>query len=1104
MEKIEAELKEAGTKQRSLSKAYECVHAQATALIIFAVQWKDLEEHFESTRYSLELQLRELARRETAVRLRYGELEAKEMKYNSEIESKADELGGLQRLIDEKVEEVIQSKNHLHSLQSLIQECSNEVMVQEKRLTEAEGFVVEKKRECDSIEKRVERRQKKLDWVERRVEEKLKLAEEKSKLAEVKAEEVRGFGEALEKCVEEIELKKRELNEIIGSIEKRKKEFNSIGEQIMGAEKLMKVQEEQLGFKEERIKEAQRAVEQCDKELKWREKLKTEAERAVEECDKELKWREKLKTEAERAVEERDKELKLKKEKLVVIDKSLAECSNALESREKRIREIDSKKDKDLSLREKSLEEWSCRLEVKEREVRLGERIVELKAGELQKLKEGERCLESISQVLEQKENRLQDLDEELKLKQKELDLIKKSTEERAKNLELKERQLEDQAKELELKQKGFDSIKKISEERTQNLKSKENTSILVSQVKIEQLEHIPANNAVVPSTSSNQSGVNMDGRGLLLFINEHLKRYVVLGSEISAVLQASPDPAKLVLDAMQGFYHANSSVDESECDFESITRMTCSLLLENLKSVSPQINPEVREEAIKLAGDWKVKMRTDNCLEVLGFLRLVSTYGITSFYDAKELQSLCAIVAKDERTTELSWAFGMTGEAPARIEAPESSLANNAGTCSSLNLQLTATTDATHSQGFLNELFSRDCLIQTETWAAFQSSSEPEKFVMDVMQTSFYKYCTIEDAGFKEIVMAKYISLLDMLMKIKPHVGPHVNIEALKLAVNWKSKIGASTQPLELLGFLQFIATYGLLSMFNRETLVFLGRISHQKQALEICQTLGLADKIPDIIRDLVEKNQLIEAVRLICPFKLIDKFPPVPLLKEFVENAKLSCIQMSKGYKLFSEKDKCVNNQIAALRVVIQCIKDSNLESEYPSRFIETQIAFLEKMNNHRRRQMTSPPSKVEQRWKKNSPVSKVEGREQKQSPASKVEGREQKKSPSPRIEGREQIKPLASNVEQGAEKPFAYTVEGQEQKRSVPSHAEPEEHSRGKKRRPNTLPCSIQPPQQRRNMYHQTSASHSIHHLQSPQTIGSQVRCLGRVFKAMPNPD
>ncbi|XP_050116418.1 FRIGIDA-like protein 5 isoform X1 [Malus sylvestris] len=1194
MEKIEAELKEAETKQRSLSKAYECVHAQAAALIIFAVQWKDLEEHFESTRYSLESRFRELAHRETAVRVRDEELAEKEMKFYTEVESKADELGRIQILIDEKAEEVIQSKNHLQSLQSLILEHNDEVMVQEKRLMEVESFVGEKKRECDSIERRVKERMKKLNWVERMVEE-------KSKLAELKAETLRGFEAALEKCVEKTELKERELNEIIGSIEERKEEFSWIGEQILEAEKLIKVQEQQLDLKEEKFKEAQKAVEECDKELKLRAERIKEAERAVEECDKELK---------------------MKKEKLSAMEKSLVECSNAMESRETKIREMDSKKDKDFCLRERSLEEWSCKLEFKERELVLKERNVELKAGELRKSKEeGEKYLESLSQGLKEKENQLQGLDKELRLKQKELDLIKKSTQERAKdlelkerqledqakecslkqiefnsikkfteersqNLELKERQLEDQAKELELKQKEFDSIKKFSEERsqklnlkkrqledrakelelkhkefdslrkfseehTQNLKAKENTSILLSQVKIEQLEHIPANNVVLPSRASNQSSVNMDGRGLLLFINEHLKNYVLVGSEISAVLQVSPDPAKLVLDSMQGFYHSNSRADKSGCGFDlSITRVSCILLLETLKSISPKINPEVKEEAIKLAGDWKVKMTTgtENCLDVLCFLRFVSTYGITSFYDA--IQSLCAIVAEDEHTTELSCALGISDKAPAKTETPESLLAKNAGTFSSPNLQLSATTDASHLQGVLNEIFSRDRLLQNETWATFQMSSDPEKFVMDVMQTSFAKYCTVEDVGFRETVMSKCISLLDKLMRIKPHVGPHVNKDALKLAVHWKSKIGAGTQAFELLGFLQFIATYGLLSMFNKEILVFLGRISQQKQALEACQTLGLADKIPaDFIRNLIEKKQLIEAVRLICPFKLIDKFHPVPLLKEFVENAKRLCIQNSKRSKSLDEKDKCINNQIADLRVVIQCIKGCNLEFEYPSRFIETRIAFLEKLKEDRRRPKTSPPSKVEQHNQKNSPVSKVEQQEQKKASASKVEGQEQKmsaapkgagqeqkKSPSSRVEGQEHIESLASNVKQGAAKPLASIVEGREQTISVPSKVEPEhhrsgqkvegqeqkkshasrvegqeqkksaaskgaaqeqkkspssnveqgaekppastveqeQHRRGQKRRPNTLPRQFQPQQQRQSKYHRTSES------------------------------
>lgn len=44
----------------------------------------------------------------------------------------------------------------------------------------------------------------------------------------------------------------------------------------------------------------------------------------------------------------------------------------------------------------------------------------------------------------------------------------------------------------------------------------------------------------------------------------------------------------------------------------------------------------------------------------------------------------------------------------------------------------------------------------------------------------------------------------------------------------------------------------------------------------------------IADFIGKLIEKNKLIEAVRSLCALKLNDKFPTVPLLKAYVEDAK------------------------------------------------------------------------------------------------------------------------------------------------------------------------------------------------------------------------
>ncbi|BFG37067.1 hypothetical protein CerSpe_233410 [Prunus speciosa] len=1222
MEKIESDLKESEFKQRTLAKAYDIIHAQANSFLIFTLQWKDLDDHFESTRNSLETRFRELEAREEDIGVRETKLEAKEWNFRSEKEAKACELRGLDRLIDQKLKEVTDCKNHLHSLLSLIQEHSDEVIVQEKRLMEVEKFVIEKEMEFDSIDLRVKERTKKLNWVEKIVEEKEmefdsidlrvkertkklnwvekiveekemefdsidqrvkegtenlnwveKILEEKSKLAESKEEEVKRFQEALNKYVEDIELKKRQLNEILGSIKKHKKEFDLKEELVEATKRSIEECDKELILKEEKLKLIEKSLVECSNTLESREKnireidlkerdfgmIKNSMEewsckldfraRELELMDKriserlnEVKLKEKnldelqksirdgekhldkmskglqmkesqledqvkelalrqtevdsikksneehtqnLKSK-ERQLEDQAKELELKQKELFSIKKSTEEQTLSLKLKERQLEDQAKElalKQKEFILIKNSTEEHNRILKAKERQLEDQAKELELKQKEfdsirksseelIQNLKSKERQLEDQAKELElkqiefdsikksteehtrnlkSKEMQLEDQAKELELKQKEFDSIKKSTDEHTRNLKAKERQLEVQAKELELKQKEFDSIrksteeliqnmkerqleqkefdsirksceehiqnmkskkrqiedqakgielkqkefdstKKSTEEHTQNLKAKEKTTALHSQVKIEQLEYIPSNQAFVPSSATNQSSIYRDGRGLQLFMNEHLKRIDLVGSEISAVLEASLDPAKLVLEAMQGFYPSNSTADNRECNFDlRVIRRSCILLLEALKKVSPQINPPVREEAIKLAGDWKAKMTgaTENWLEILGFLRLVTTYEITSEYDGKELQSLVATIAEYEQATELSQALGSTEKGSASIicstvktEKPESSLTKNAAAVSSPNLQLTATTDARNLQGFVHELARGNHLIQSETLAALQTSLDPAKFVLDVMQNSFAQYWGNGDVHSKETVMLSYINLLEQLICVSPHVEPHVKDDARKLAIQWKAKMGADTQnSLEHLGFLQFIATYGLFSTFTKYDMVsLLGRISQDKQTRELCQKLSFADKIPThFILNLIERRQLIEAVRLICTFKLIDTFPPVPVLEKFVENTKNWNRRICKKKKSLDEKVKVLDNEIADLRAVIQCIKDCNLDSVYPAGKIELQIAMVEKIKEDQRRSVTSLACKVGRQEENKSLVCEVEQHEQ-----------------------------------------------------------------------------------------------------------------------------
>ncbi|KAJ8572953.1 hypothetical protein K7X08_009464 [Anisodus acutangulus] len=114
-----------------------------------------------------------------------------------------------------------------------------------------------------------------------------------------------------------------------------------------------------------------------------------------------------------------------------------------------------------------------------------------------------------------------------------------------------------------------------------------------------------------------------MDGKSLQIFLNEHQKELDLMSDDVFEALQMSPDPAKLVLDAMEGFYPPHFRKGETE--FEgSVARRSCILLLEQLIRVSPEIRGSVRGVARYIARDWKVKMKALMLMSLLFCWRLL------------------------------------------------------------------------------------------------------------------------------------------------------------------------------------------------------------------------------------------------------------------------------------------------------------------------------------------------------------------------------------------------------------------------------------------------------------------------------------------------
>ncbi|XP_065865613.1 uncharacterized protein [Euphorbia lathyris] len=76
---------------------------------------------------------------------------------------------------------------------------------------------------------------------------------------------------------------------------------------------------------------------------------------------------------------------------------------------------------------------------------------------------------------------------------------------------------------------------------------------------------------------------------------------------------------------------------------------------------ISPKFKPEVREEAMKLALEWKSMMKThwENSMEVSSFLQLSAAFKLSSSFNRDELESLFDAISQNKQDLQLRQALG-------------------------------------------------------------------------------------------------------------------------------------------------------------------------------------------------------------------------------------------------------------------------------------------------------------------------------------------------------------------------------------------------------------------------------------------------------------
>ncbi|OIT39253.1 PREDICTED: uncharacterized protein LOC109238345 [Nicotiana attenuata] len=419
---------------------------------------------------------------------------------------------------------------------------------------------------------------------------------------------------------------------------------------------------------------------------------------------------------------------------------------------------------------------------------------------------------------------------------------------------------------------------------------------------------------------------VGMGGKNLQAFLNDHCQELELLRVEVSTALKLSTDSGMLVLEALGGFYPQKPHKEKIECN-RSIIRKSCILLLEQLIRISPDITPKAKLEASKLASDWKAKMidERENHLAILGFLLLVGAYSLASAFDKNELKSLCRTVAQHANVIQICHVLGIS-------HSNGEPLSNNS-----------------------ERRIKGQHLISGCASSVVHAASDPAKIVLDALRKC---YSAEREKSKNELtkkrkrdkckkflsVMTRFPDLLEQLREVSPEIRPQVKTEATEFAVEWRATLIGSW---EAIGFLHLLATFELSSSFDSDDLIgFLKIVQHTSKVMDLVRILGLADKIPCFIENLIRKRQSLLAIKYIYEFELVDSFPPVPLLKNYVQGSIVLAKQIrSDGNDSRQAQEKAIFYELSALRAAVNRIVLHNLQSEYSPDQLRARIAELER---------------------------------------------------------------------------------------------------------------------------------------------------------------
>ncbi|KAL3338762.1 hypothetical protein AABB24_027735 [Solanum stoloniferum] len=388
---------------------------------------------------------------------------------------------------------------------------------------------------------------------------------------------------------------------------------------------------------------------------------------------------------------------------------------------------------------------------------------------------------------------------------------------------------------------------------------------------------------------------------------------------------------------------------------------------------VKKSLELEIRENAFKeqesdahlliASREADIAAREQKLWDHLQELKDVAVSAIAAARGDHQVESLEHTDAEDSKDIEVSSSLGITNALHIGSEVKSSgSAAENADGASGKvepRPELTQLCEQMDAKGLLHYIIGskkKMTSISEELSVALDGATEPGRLVLASLEF-FYsndESNSQDEKGKNAIRSLRQACLVCMeaiaslLAKAKPGADhllfPEIKQQAKAIADEWKPKLAtagtdaANQASLETEAFLQLLATFRIASEFDEEELCKLVlAVAHNRQGPELCRSLGLAHKMPGVIEALIHSEKQIDAARFIHSFELSERFPLVPLLKGYLKDLRRNA--QGKGGNSGNAEE------LAAIKAIVQCIRDYKLEAEYPLDPLLRRVAQLEK---------------------------------------------------------------------------------------------------------------------------------------------------------------